>query len=203
MRRLNTAWGSLTTLRTVIVAGIAVAAVMACSLISDRAAIQAARQEVWIERNKVRVGMTINDVLPLVHGMAIYASADGAWLSVVPENKLFYYSPDSLEVLQHADGTFTVSCHCGSPQVSRDEKLTESQVVELIKEKPEQVSQNLTESQVAALMKQKMSDGFDWHWRYTIFKGSLESYFTVTFGRDGRVKDISDVYITDLRSHRA
>ena len=46
-------------------------------------------QEVRIERDKVRIGMTINDVLPLVHGMDITAQADGAYLSVLPDNRRF------------------------------------------------------------------------------------------------------------------
>jgi hypothetical protein len=70
--------------------------------------------------------------------------------------------------------------------------------------KPEQVLGNLTESQAAELMKQKMSDGYgEWHWRYTFSSVTLMSSFTVTFGRDGRVKDITDIQFTDPLSHRA
>ena len=54
---------------------------------------------------------------------------------------------------------------------------------------------NLTESQAAELMKQKMSDGYEWRWRYTFLTDTPRHYsFTVTFGRDGRVKDITDVW---------
>ena len=167
------------------------------------AELNAEMQEVRIERNKVQIGMTINDVLPLVRGMDISAGAESIWLSVLPDNKRFYYSPDSIEAWQHDDGTFTLSCHCGSAQVSRNEKLTESRVVELLtKDKPEQLLKNLTESQTAELMKQKMSDGFDWSWQYKTFKRSRQYVFTVTFGRDGRVNQISDVYFTDLQYHR-
>jgi len=146
------------------------------------AELNAEMEEVRVESNKVRTGMTINDVLPLVHGMDIFASADGAWLSVLPENKRFYYSPDPIEVWQHEDGTFTFSCHCGSAQVSPNSPVTESQA--------------------AAPMKQKMSDGFDWSWKYRTFKHSRQYVFTVIFGRDGRVNHISDVYYTDLQYHR-
>jgi hypothetical protein len=163
--------------------------------------------EVRIERNKVRIGMTINDVLPLVHGsMDIRAQADEAWLSVLPDNKRFLYSPDSPSLVQHDDGTFTFRCHCRTKPVSRNEKLTESQVVDLlIKEKPEQVVENLTAPQAAELMKQKMSVGYEWHWEFTFVKRLLPPsfYFTVTFGPDGRVKDISGVSTDDLSSHRA
>jgi hypothetical protein len=159
-------------------------------------------QEVRIERNKVRVGMTIDDVLPLVHGMEITASADGAWLSGLPDNKLFYYSPGSLSLVQHGDGAFTFRCYCGTVRVSRNSQVTESQVVELVKEKPEQVLENMTEFQAAELMKQKMSDGFEWSWKYETFKHSRHYVFTVTFGPDGRVNHISDVYCTDLQNHR-
>jgi hypothetical protein len=58
----------------------------------DQQAAQAATQ-VRIEKNKVRIGMTINEVLPLVHGarrsglIYITADADGAWLFVLPDKK--------------------------------------------------------------------------------------------------------------------
>jgi hypothetical protein len=145
------------------------------------AAMHAEMQEVRVERNKVRIGMTIKDVLPLVHGMNIFASADRAWL-VLPDNRRFPYSPNPIEAWQHDDGTFTFSCHCGSPQVSPNS--------------------HVTESQGAALMKQKMSDGFDWSWQYETFKHSRQYFFTVTFGHNGRVNHISDVNYTDLSSHR-
>jgi len=55
--------------------------------------------------------------------------------------------------------------------------------------------QNLTGSEAAELMKQKMSDGYDWRWRYTFVTATPRHFsFTVTFGRDGRVKDITDVW---------
>ena len=167
-----------------------------------RAELNAEMQEIRIERNKVRIGMTINDVLPQVHGMDIDAYADGVWLSVLPDNKRFYYEPDPPSLFQHDDGTFNFWCYCGTEQVSRNSRVTESQVLELIKEKPKQEFKNLTESQAAALMKKKMSDGFDWSWKYKIFKHSRQYVFTVTFGRDGRVNHISDVSYTDLQSHR-
>jgi|SRR5262252_3453941 hypothetical protein len=165
--------------------------------------LSAEMQEVRIERNKVQIGMTINDVLPLVRGMDINAEAESVWLSVLPDNKRFYYSPDSIEAWQHDDGTFTLSCYCGSAGVSRNEKLTESQVVKLLtQDKPEQLLKDLTESQAAELMQQKMSDGFDWSWQYRTFKRSRQYVFTVTFGHDGRVNHISDVYFNDLQYHR-
>lgn len=186
------------------------------------AELNAEMQEVRIERNRVRMGMTINDVLPLVHGMNIFASAEGAWLSVLPDtippdsnpesgrdgqrgtNKRFYYSPDPIEAWQHNDGTYAFSCHCGSAQISPNSRVAESQAAALFiqRTQPGQDLQNLTESQAAALMKQKMSDGFDWSWQYKTFKRSREYVFTVTFGRDGRVNHISDVYYTDLQYHR-
>lgn len=168
------------------------------------AELNAEMQEVRVERNKVRMGMTINDVLPLVHGMDIFASADSVWLSMLPDNKRFNYSPDALSLAQHDGGTFTFSCYCGTQQISPNDKLTESQEVELLtKDRPEQLLKNLTASQAAAVMKQKMSDGFDWSWEYKTFKRSRQYVFTVTFGRDGRVNHISDVYYTDLQYHRA
>jgi len=161
-------------------------------------------QEVRIEKNKVSVGMTIIDVLPLVHGTEIFATADGVWLSVLPDNKRFYYSPDPINVWQHDDGTFTLSCHCGSAQVSPNSHVTESQAAALMVQQAQagQDLQNLTEPQAAALLKQKMSDGFDWSWEYKTFKHSRQYVFTVTFDHDGRVNYISDVHYTDLQYHR-
>ena len=44
-------------------------------------------------------------------------------------------------------------------------------------------------------MKQKMSDGYDWRWRFTFINDTLRHFsFTVTFGRDGRVKNVTDVW---------
>jgi hypothetical protein len=169
------------------------------------AELNAEMQEVRIERNKVRIGMTIEDVLPLVQGMDIFASADAAWLSVLPDNKRFYYAPDPIEARRHDDGTFTFSCHCGSVQVSRNSPVTESQAAALMREQwaePNQHLQGLTGSQAAALMKQKMSDGFDWSWEYKTFKRTRQYVFTVIFGRDGRVNHISDISYTDLQNHR-
>jgi hypothetical protein len=117
--------------------------------------------------------MTINEVLPLVHGMDIRAR------DVLPDSKnddiLFFPSTTDLLLVQ-LDGTF--QCVCG-----------------------EQVSRNLTESQAAELMKQKMSGGYEWRWRYTLLNRGARPSFTVTFGRDGRVNHITDVYTTDVRFH--
>jgi hypothetical protein len=44
-------------------------------------------------------------------------------------------------------------------------------------------------------MKQKTSDGYDWRWRYTFLNDIPQHFsFTVTFGSDGRVKDVTDVW---------
>ena len=46
-----------------------------------------------------------------------------------------------------------------------------------------------------ALMKQKMSGGYEWCWRYTFVNNTPQHFsFTVTFGRDGHVKDVTDVW---------
>ena len=164
------------------------------------------RNEVSIERNKVRIGMTINEVLSLVRGMDIDASADPAWLSVLPDIKRFNYSPHPIYARQNDDGTFTFWCYCGSAQVSRNSPVTESQAAALMMrymEEPEQVLKNLTEFEAAELMKRHMSDGFDWSWHYKTFKAGREYGFTVNFGRDGQVHYISDVYHTDYQNHRS
>jgi hypothetical protein len=177
---------------------------MAISIPEPRVSeLKAEMQEVRIERDKVRIGMKINDVLPLVHGMDITAEADGAWLSVLPDNKRFYYSPGILEAWQNDNGTFAVSCYCGTEQVSRNEKVSESKAAALLMwNREEQVVQNLTASQAAELMRQKMSDGFEWSWQYKTFKRSRQYVFTVTFGRDERVNHISDVWRHGLTNQR-
>jgi len=44
-------------------------------------------------------------------------------------------------------------------------------------------------------MKQKMSDGYDWRWRYTFINDTPRHFsFTVTLGRDGRLKNVTDVW---------
>jgi heme/copper-type cytochrome/quinol oxidase subunit 2 len=125
--------------------------------------------QVKAERNKVQIGMTIGDVLPLVHGdMGIRAHA------VLPDNVADEEFVHSANLMQQRDGTFV--CSCG----------TKKELWRL---------QNLTESEAAELMKQKMSDGYEWRWRYTFVTATpLHFSFTVTFGRDGRVKDITDVW---------
>jgi hypothetical protein len=122
--------------------------------------------QVSTERNKVRIGMTINDVLALVHGdVGIRAHAE------LPDNiddeQLVHYA----NLVQQRDGTF--SCTCGMGKELR----------------------YLTAAQAAERMKQKMSDGYEWRWRYTFLTSTPRHYsFTVTFGRDGRVKGITDVW---------
>ena len=110
--------------------------------------------------------MTVGDILPLVRGdIGIRAHA------VLPDNAadedLIHYA----SLMQQPDGRFV--CICG-----RNSEF-----------------QNLTEPKAAEVMKQKMSDGYEWRWRYTFVTTSPRHFsFTVTFGRDGRVKDITDVW---------
>ena len=53
----------------------------------------------------------------------------------------------------------------------------------------------MTEPEAVELMKQKMSDGYDWRWRYTFVNDTpMHFSFTVTFGPDGRVKNVTDVW---------
>jgi len=141
------------------------------------------KDRIGVEKNQVRRGMTINDVLPLVHGVGITASA------VVDINKVGYYAPDRFELGQLDDGTFALSGYWGK-RVSGN--LTQVQAAEQMN-KPEQVLQNLTKSQAAELINEKMSDGYEWRWQFTFRTGEYLLYFNVIFGRDGRVKDITDV----------
>jgi len=149
------------------------------------------KNKVGIEKNKVRIGMTIYDVLPLVHA-PIDASA-------VVDCNTVYCAPDGFRLWQHHDGTFTLSGYWATEQVSGN--LTPSQAHEQVEK--EQVLENLTEFQAATAINQKMSDGYEWSWKYTFKNGMLTSFFTVTFGRDGRVNDITDVHVTKFRPNTA
>lgn len=118
------------------------------------------------ERNKVQSGMTVDDVLMLVHGGCIRTHA------VLPDNvsdeELVHY----VGLTEHADGTFGCDS-CG----------------------PNKEDRHLSNAATAELMKQKMADGYEWRWRYTFVNATPQHFsFTVTFGRDGRVKDVTDVW---------
>lgn len=154
------------------------------------------KNKVGIEKNKVGIGMTIYDVLPLLH---VYGIAYIDASAVVDVNKVGYYSPDRFRLGQTDDGTFYLSGYWATKPVSGN--LTRSQDHE--RAEKERVLENLTEFQAAEVINQKMSGGYEWHWNYTFPDGPLTSSFTVTFGRDGRVNDITDVQVTDLLNDRA
>lgn len=117
------------------------------------------------QRNKVRMGMTADEVLPLVHGGCIRAHA------VLPENVSDEAGVHYASLSEHSNGNF-YSFDAPNP---RDRELIEDEAVKL--------------------MKQKMSDGYEWRWRYTFINDTpMHFSFTVTFGRDGRVKDVTDVW---------
>jgi hypothetical protein len=118
----------------------------------------------------VQIGMTINEVLPQVHGMDVFATA------MVPA--ILHQKFVGGDVLFERDGTFWYKCESATMGCTLDEKKL-----------------RLTESQAAELMKQKMSDDYEWCWLYIPRKGRAS--FSVTIGRDGRVKDISDVYLDE------
>jgi hypothetical protein len=161
----RTRWRSA--LRTVItlVAGAVVLTVL-MPVVAMILSLDHSGRQAMAERDKVRIGMTIGDVLPLVHGsVAIRAHA------VLPDNvsdeELVHYA----NLMQQRDGTFVCSC----------KKTGEVQ--------------SFTESEAADLMEQKMSDGYDWRWRYTFITATPRHFsFTLTFGRDRRVKDVTDVW---------
>ena len=117
------------------------------------------------ERNKVQIGMTVDEVLSRVHGGCVRAHA------VLPENmseeELVHYA----SFTEHPDGTVGWS------------------------NAPDYRPRRLTPDEAAELMKQKMSDGYEWRWRYTFVNDTPQHFsFTVTFGRDGRVKHVTDVW---------
>jgi len=118
------------------------------------------------ERDKVQKGMTVDEVLPLVHGACGIRTH-----AVLPDNVSDEENVHYASLTEHKDGTFGWS---GAPDYQ---------------------SRHLTEDEAVALMKQKMSDGYEWRWRYTFINETPQHFsFTVTFGRDGRVKDVTDVW---------
>jgi len=117
------------------------------------------------ERNKVQIGMTVDEVLSRVHGGCIRAHA--VLPETISDEGLVHYA----SFTEHPDGTVGWS------------------------NAPDYRPHRLTQDEAAELMKQKMSDGYEWRWRYTFLNDTPRHFsFTVTFGRDGRVKDVTDVW---------
>jgi len=128
--------------------------------------LRQSEKQIRAARDMVRTRMTISDVLSLVHG-DFNIRAHAVLPDSVTDEELLHYA----NLMRQRNGEFV--CLCGTKN-------------EL---------QNLTGSEAAELMKQKMSDGYDWRWRYTFVTATPRHFsFTVTFGRDGRVKDITDVW---------
>ena len=123
------------------------------------------QRQVKTERDKVHVGMTVEQVLPLVHGaLSVRAHA------ILPENV-------TDEELKHY-------ASFGSHQ---DEYCCF--------EGPDGKKHRVTAPEAAAAMQQKMSDGYEWIWRYTFVNDTpMHFSFSVTFGADGRVKSVTDVW---------
>lgn len=118
------------------------------------------------ERDKVHIGMMVDQVLPLVHG-APGIRAHAVLPDTMSDEEGIHYA----SLTRHEDGTFDCFAAPGCQ------------------------SNQLTAAEAVALMKQKMSDGYEWRWRYTFINDTPQHLsFTVTFGRDGRVKDITDVW---------
>jgi hypothetical protein len=111
------------------------------------------------ERDKVQLGMTVDDVVLLVHGACVRAHA------VLPDNVPDPEGVHYATLVEHPDGTYSN----GVARLSDDAAIT--------------------------LMKQKMGDGYEWRWRYTFINVTPQHFsFTITFGRDGRVKEVTDVW---------
>ena len=123
-------------------------------------------KQVKAERDKVHPGMTVDEVLPLVHG-ACGIRTHAVLPDNVPDEEGVHYA----SLMEHNDGTFGWSSA------------------------PDYQSRQLSEDEAVALIKQKMSDGYEWRWRYTFLNDTPQHFsFTVIFGRDGRVKDVTDVW---------
>jgi hypothetical protein len=117
------------------------------------------------ERDKVRVGMTVEQVLPLVHG-ALGVRAHAILPDNVTDKELKHY----VSFGSHED---MYCCFEG----------------------PDGEKHKLTAPEAAAAMHQKMSDGYEWIWRYTFVNDTpMHFSFSVTFGTDGRVKQVTDVW---------
>jgi hypothetical protein len=111
-------------------------------------------RQVKAERDKVRTGMTVDRVLPLVHGaLGIRMHA------VLPDNVSDQEGVHYENLRELKDGTFSCSCA------------------------PDHQWRQLTSAEAVVLMKQKMSDGYEWRWRYTFTNDTpLHFSFTVTLG---------------------
>ncbi len=117
------------------------------------------------ERDKVHVGMTVEQVLPLVHG-AIGVRAHAILPDNVTDEELKHYA----SFFSRED---TYCCFAG----------------------PDGEKHKLTAPEAAAALHQKMSDGYEWVWRYTFVNDTpMHFSFSVTFGTDGRVKKVTDVW---------
>lgn len=123
------------------------------------------RRQAKHERDKVRVGMTVEQVLPLVQGaLGVRAHA------ILPDNVTDEYLKHYASFSSHDD---TYCCFDG----------------------PDGKKGGLTAPEAAAAMHRKMSDGYQWIWRYTFTNDTpMHFSFSVTFGADGRVKSVTDVW---------
>jgi hypothetical protein len=98
-------------------------------------------RQVKAERDKVHMGTTVDQVLPLVQGaLAIWMHA------LVPDTVFEEEGAHYESLLAKSDGTF--GCLCA----------------------PNHQWRQLSQSQAVPLMNRTMSDGHEWRWRYTFIK---------------------------------
>ena len=111
----------------------------------------------------MHLGMTAEQVLPLVRGGIIRMNA------VLPPNLSDDDGLHRADLSPNRDGTFN---WFGGPKAG---------------------SRKVSEAQALMLTKQKMSDGYEWRWICDPYSDTRRNFaFAVTFGRDGRVKEVRD-----------
>jgi len=117
------------------------------------------------EHDKIHIGMTAEQVLSVVQNyFSLHAYSDA------PKS-----GPD--------DFSHSVSLMIDSDGLLRTYDLSSRQ--------PRMFSPQAA----AELMHDKLGDGYEWHWRYTFVNDTPQHIsFSVTFGPDGRVKEIKPVY---------
>jgi hypothetical protein len=118
-----------------------------------------------VEHDKIRLGMTPEQVLSQVQNYFILAAYSDA-----PVN-----GPDDTSHLL----TLT----------------TDSNGLLHAYDLPALQARTLSAQAAAELMHEKLGNGYDWHWRYTFVNDTPQHIsFIVTFGPDGRVKELKPVY---------
>lgn len=118
------------------------------------------------EHDRIHVGMTADEVLLAVQGSPCIR-AHALLPEGVKDDDLVHY----VTMNQQSQGRFGYSAP------------------------PNDEFRHLDGSQAVQVMREKMSDGYEWVWRYTFINETPQHFsFSVTFDKSGRVKEITPVW---------